>query len=115
MEFMIDFLCQITETEPKTAMGGTRPQYCSKNMAEQADKLSVWQQMGLIFQLYFRKRFSGGAMNKFLEVTGSGSGTARYGVRRGDAAIREGHEIRVKTSPKISRLQQFESGQAQSR
>lgn len=42
-------------------------------------------------------------MDKILEVTGSGSGTARYGVRRGEAAVGEGHEIRVKTSPKTSR------------
>lgn len=30
-------------------------------------------------------------MNKILEVTGSGSGTARYGVRRGEASVSEGH------------------------
>lgn len=31
-----------------------------------------------------------------------GPGTARYGVRRGEVAVLDGHEIRVKTSPKVS-------------
>lgn len=39
---------------------------------------------------------------KFWRSRARGPGTARYGVRRGKVAVGEGHEIRVKTSPKIS-------------
>lgn len=76
MEFVIDFLCQITETEPKTAMAGparNNPRRTWRN------KPTKYYQPGSRYtsfcdnsQLYFQRRFTGGAMNKVLQIMGSG-------------------------------------------
>lgn len=76
MEFMIDFLCQITETEPKTAMAGPArriPQRTWRNKPtnyHQPGSRWTWfcdnnlGNQGAFSQLYFRRYSIGGAVEQ---------------------------------------------------
>lgn len=76
-------LCQITETEPKTAMAGPARSIARRTQRNKPTNYhrsgNRWTlfcdnspgDRGSFSQLYFRRRFTGGAMNQILEVTGS--------------------------------------------
>lgn len=76
-------LCQITETEPKTAMAGPARSIARRTRRNKPTSYHRSGNRWTLFcdnspggrdsfsQLYFRRRFTGGAMNQILEVTGS--------------------------------------------